>query len=404
MTLDAGHFDGNRVNLFVQTSAGAYPADAVPPFLAVIRNTTHGTVRSGGKFILKAFVPASNAALTARYRIVVERHNGVAGDDFEVYAPEQAQDFVIPAEGYSGGAAGLTNAVAWVQRQTAIFGGVAPCSATHNGIPGFTCASGSVPNIPSIPLTCTPRSSVTDGGGNVWTFSAQKATLRNGAVHAGGWTGYAYVLHDGTVYFLSTAGYWFADQGGSWVVGNPPCRLPTSASGTTLTNYPQFDGGYIIDADGGTWVVVDNPDWPAGSGIKGVVMRNGYRVGENPPLPGCCTILATASPPDHPYAMAFCEGQVFKQRVGSWSRWQGPTVYEWAPIAGVPCGLQGSEFCGDGVDNDNDGSIDEGCPPRPPQHLRLVLWPLPFDLPGNFGKVKALARGFAHLTAVTLRR
>jgi hypothetical protein len=48
----------------------------------------------------------------------------------------------------------------------------------------------------------------------------------------------------------------------------------------------------------------------------------------------------------------------------------------WVSATGTECGTppsQSSEICGDGIDNDHDGQIDESCAPSAPRNLRLII-------------------------------
>jgi hypothetical protein len=79
-------------------------------------------------------------------RIIVTDYNRVSGDNFEVFQPEQAPDFIVPQTGSVAGlvgspVAGLTNQQTWSQFGIAISGAVAPCSSTKAGVVGFACAT-----------------------------------------------------------------------------------------------------------------------------------------------------------------------------------------------------------------------------------------------------------------------
>ena len=144
---------------------------------------------------------------------------------------------------------------------------------------------------------------------------------------------------------MNVGGWWGIPTGNTWAVTTLPCRLTPSPSPTTLTKFPSFAGGYIIDHLGGTWVALDTAspsDWEwlqgdrhAGTGSGLVRTRR-------------CLVAVGTWPKrhrlQHPYAMAFCDSNVyaFRPDEGFWQRWQGPTVYPWERVNGVPCGLDGS--------------------------------------------------------------
>jgi hypothetical protein len=81
--------------------------------------------------------------------VFVRNYNGVAGDNFQVFYPEQAANYVVPVSVVSQfdptvhrivGApiAGLTNQECWAEYGIAIAGAVAPSTATtRNGINGL---------------------------------------------------------------------------------------------------------------------------------------------------------------------------------------------------------------------------------------------------------------------------
>lgn len=95
--------------------------------------------------------------------------NGVAGDDVEYFAREQAPDFIVPAtrnlanqvdpNGFSvvgAPVAGLTNAQTWAAYRIAIRGAVAPCANTRTGFLGFVCSTDGTPPPPGPPGPPTP--------------------------------------------------------------------------------------------------------------------------------------------------------------------------------------------------------------------------------------------------------
>ncbi len=77
--------------------------------------------------------------------LVVYGYNGVAGDDFQIYYPEQSPDFIVPQSSAPGvfptiigsPEAGLTNAQNWAKYGLAIAGAVLPSgTTTRDGIVG----------------------------------------------------------------------------------------------------------------------------------------------------------------------------------------------------------------------------------------------------------------------------
>jgi hypothetical protein len=80
---------------------------------------------------------------------IVRNFNGAAGDNFRVFAREQAPNIIVPQTvltnppqaGQHIGVpeAGLTNAQAWSKYGKAISGAVAPCLVTRANIHGFVC-------------------------------------------------------------------------------------------------------------------------------------------------------------------------------------------------------------------------------------------------------------------------
>jgi hypothetical protein len=98
-------------------------------------------------------------AVTRPDEIMIQDHNGVAGDNFQVFYTQQAPTFVVPASIFNSdgsrkviGApvAGLTNAQAWSQYQVAVAGSVATCSTTRTTVVnGYTCPwTGTLPGAP----------------------------------------------------------------------------------------------------------------------------------------------------------------------------------------------------------------------------------------------------------------
>jgi hypothetical protein len=114
---------------------------AIPPRLVTIRNVTFGRV-PGGDFLSRPqadighyLIMVTNPNIIVSDRIIVEQPSGM----FEVFALEQAPNFVIPSTVLTQNAAGLTNQQAMARFGIAIHGQVAPCSDTREGIIGFVC-------------------------------------------------------------------------------------------------------------------------------------------------------------------------------------------------------------------------------------------------------------------------
>jgi hypothetical protein len=101
-----------------------------------------------GKNIHYALAPTNDLSSTyahqnfvQRTEYIVRNFNGVAGDNFRVFAREQAPNVVVPQTGQHIGLpeAGLTNAQAWAKYRKAINGAVAPCATTRVNVHGFVC-------------------------------------------------------------------------------------------------------------------------------------------------------------------------------------------------------------------------------------------------------------------------
>jgi hypothetical protein len=159
----------NYWNIYVATPHAETGSGAmVPPRLVVARNVQFGTVPGvsdgrGQAHIVRDFTPtAGNPNIIVSDRVVVEAFNGNSADNFEVFAPEQAGSFVIPASPLTTQVAGLTNQQAWTLKRIAIAGVVTPCTITRADIVGFVCPSAvppeprptpaaSAPSVPTLP-------------------------------------------------------------------------------------------------------------------------------------------------------------------------------------------------------------------------------------------------------------
>lgn len=138
----------------------------LPPRRTTLRNVRFLTPNGNpGDGTPAAIFPAArfdqaNPNLVVSDEIRVEAFNGTPGDNFRVYYPEQAPNFIVPQTGngiLAAPVAGLTNEQAWARHHVAIGGAVAPCSAQRPGVLGFACQvtafesvteSGKVPTAP----------------------------------------------------------------------------------------------------------------------------------------------------------------------------------------------------------------------------------------------------------------
>jgi hypothetical protein len=98
-------------------------------------------------------------AVTRPDEILIQDHNQVPGDNFQVFYTQQAPTYIVPVSIFNGdgtrkviGApvAGLTNAQAWSQHQVAVAGAVATCSTTRSMVVNaYTCPwTGTLPGAP----------------------------------------------------------------------------------------------------------------------------------------------------------------------------------------------------------------------------------------------------------------
>jgi hypothetical protein len=138
-------------------------AESLGPRHWVIRNTRltpmpRATADPHGEIVLHYFDNPTHA-VTVLDEMLVQNHNGVAGDNFQVFYTQQAPTFVVPVSLFNGdgtrkviGApvAGLTNQQAWLQHGVAVAGAVATCSTTRTMIVnGYACPwTGTPPGAP----------------------------------------------------------------------------------------------------------------------------------------------------------------------------------------------------------------------------------------------------------------
>ena len=197
-------------------------------------------------------------------------------------------------------------------------------------------------------------------------------TLRNGQPYAtNGYRGYGYVLHNGTAYLMTSGGWWGVPGGGVWdVAATIPCILMTSEDKAI-----RYQDGYIV-VPGGDVVTVDGPpsfqaSFP--SRVFGVPTINAERFSGS-------TVAQQTS--DFPWMLRWCGLELYIHaasvdtvQTSTFYRWVR-TTNTWVAATGTECGTpptHSSEVCGDGLDNDHDGLIDESCPPSAPRNLRLIL-------------------------------
>jgi len=129
---------------------------AVLPRTTILRNDTFARLNVPDKWSLPPqtyiYMAPSPGGENANYivadQVYVYNYNGVVGDNFQVYYPQQAADYVLPQTTYyiprhtnpdypdgvvqvlGSPVAGLTNAQAWQQYGIAFAGAVAPANAT----------------------------------------------------------------------------------------------------------------------------------------------------------------------------------------------------------------------------------------------------------------------------------
>ncbi len=127
------------------------------PRKTVIRNVRFGP----GSAIVMAYADDRFKNVIQTDQVWVYSYNGDAKDNFRVYYPEQASDFVVPQTGSHSDVgpdsplgspeAGLTNAQNWAKYGIAIAGAITPCITEREGISGFVCAASPPP--PTATLT-----------------------------------------------------------------------------------------------------------------------------------------------------------------------------------------------------------------------------------------------------------
>ncbi len=114
-----------------------------------------------------------------------------------------------------------------------------------------------VPSPAGLPITPSASTSLTDGAGNVWSFSPATASgnnevLINGSPAFGAWAVKIVIDTTGTMWHMNAAGGWWSYNGnGGWTgqSGAPTFTTP-SADGTFITPSP---GGVVTDKAGRVW-------------------------------------------------------------------------------------------------------------------------------------------------------
>ncbi len=139
-------------------------ADQFNPRRTIVRNVKFVALLGPSRAIGYNYAEGVGRSLVTRDEILVFNYNGVSGDNFQVYYPQQAATFVVPktrlnTDGspsmLASPEAGLTNQQNWAKYHIAIAGAIAPCGATRTGITGFACPV-------TTPLPSAPPSSPTN--------------------------------------------------------------------------------------------------------------------------------------------------------------------------------------------------------------------------------------------------
>jgi hypothetical protein len=122
----------------------------------------------------------------------------------------------------------------------------------QQGTPNFA-----VPSPAGVFITPAGGGSLTDGAGNVWSFSAATASgnnevLVNGSPAFGAWAVKIVIDTAGTMWHENAAGGWWSYNGnGGWTgQGAAPAYATPSAAGSAITPSP---GGVVTDASGNVW-------------------------------------------------------------------------------------------------------------------------------------------------------
>jgi hypothetical protein len=145
----------NQLDVAISTPwTVGYSADSLKALTLVFRDDIFDLSVLAGATAFDWGYPAASEltsgetlGLTVPEKVYVYNYNRVAGDNFELFATQQAANFVVPQsimnddgthKVLGAPVAGLTNQEAWAQYGIAIFGGVAPSTATtRTGINGL---------------------------------------------------------------------------------------------------------------------------------------------------------------------------------------------------------------------------------------------------------------------------
>ncbi len=247
----------NSTDISVQTigAPGSGPNGASrSPKSLIVRNVRFGSVAGwnlGGRtpYTLSMGYNLHNdsANLVKSDTVYVYDYNGVAGDNFQLYYPEQAPGFIVPqSSGNLAGspAAGLTNQQNWATYGIAIAGAVSPTGATRPEIEGFVSplTSSAPPTITSHPgdRTVNAGQSATFSVGVAGTPPFSYQWQRNGA-NISGATGPSYTIPPATA----------ADDGATFRVVATNGLGSVTSNGAVLTvnsSSSDTDGDGLPDA------------------------------------------------------------------------------------------------------------------------------------------------------------
>jgi hypothetical protein len=140
--------------------------------------------------------------------------------------------------------------------------------------------------------------------GEHWRIDADERLHANESTAPNVW--HLLTQRSGQVYAMYGDGRWFAlsltSSTALHTVQSPGgCpALPTSPDGHQITG----NRGFVVDQIGNVWTVVDPPL----ANIPGPVLLNGQRYSGSD--------RGIAQPPDHPFALAFCQGLIVVQKDG----------------------------------------------------------------------------------------
>jgi hypothetical protein len=325
-------FADNEYDIYdVQFSLAFDPAE-LPDFEFYVRATTHDTDDPSTYRIYKYWETATGGPYHFRKlrKLQVKAFDGDGDDNFRVYADAQAGAATMVADGALSSSLGCPTSMLSNTNCLSMEG-----FATGDEITPVTAASRTgVEGVLDAMAQCTITNTVTLGM-NVWTIAndwttndfGSNATILNGTPD--GYPSLGLVDDNGTLYSINPGGNWFRRDGGTWNVatyGPANCAPPVSANGTTFTNWPEFQGGYIFDSEQNFWVATDNQPPYAGSGIQGVLMQNGQRTGYL--QQGCCTVTVPADAPA-PWSASFCGGSLYTYSgsLDQYYRYVGGYVY-----------------------------------------------------------------------------